>query len=46
MRGIPGAPQNVTESPLLDKNARISDNHNTESDYEDDIDGVPCTYFT
>lgn len=42
MRGIPGAASsNSTDSPShLEKNSRMQDNH-TESDYEDDIDGVP-----
>lgn len=42
MRGIPGAAQNATDSPVLEKGGQMPDNQTmTESDYEDDIDGVP-----
>lgn len=36
MRGIPGAASSTNDSPSL---ARIPDN--ADSDYEDDIDGIP-----
>lgn len=40
MRGIPGAASNTTDSPAHDKNARTQESH-ADSDYDDDIDGVP-----
>lgn len=39
MRGIPGAASNATDSPTQDRLARVQEN--AESDYEDDIDGIP-----
>lgn len=41
MRGIPGAGTNATESPLRENNIRIHEN-SADTDYDDDIDGVPC----
>lgn len=40
MRGIPGAASSVTDSPSQEISARIHDQ--ADSDYEDDIDGIPC----
>lgn len=40
MRGIPGAASSATDSPSQDRVARIPDN--ADSEYEDDIDGIPC----
>lgn len=40
MRGIPGAVSNATESPVHDNIARPLESH-ADSDYDDDIDGVP-----
>lgn len=40
MRGIPGAAgSSTTDSPSHERLARIQDN--VDSDYEDDIDGIP-----
>lgn len=41
MRGIPGAVAAI-DSPSMDKSVRLHDNRAADSDYEDDIDGVPC----
>lgn len=43
MRGIPGAVASI-DSPSMDKSVRLHDNQ-ADSDYEDDIDGVPCKSF-
>lgn len=42
MRGIPGAAASVTDSPSHDRVSRIQEN--VDSEYEDDIDGVPCKF--
>lgn len=42
MRGIPGATSNSTDSPPQEKSIRSHENH--ESDYDDDIDGIPREY--
>lgn len=44
MRGIPGAVAAI-DSPSIDKSVRLHDNR-ADSDYEDDIDGVPCKTFS
>lgn len=42
MRGIPGAASSTTDSPSQERMARIQDNN--DSEYEDDIDGIPCKF--
>lgn len=43
MRGIPGLA--TSDSPIADNNSRIPEN-TADSDYDDDIDGIPCKHFS
>lgn len=44
MRGIPSAGAPSNQSPLRNEqhSMRLLDNSQDESDYDDDIDGIPC----
>lgn len=42
MRGIPGAASSATESPSHERVQCVQEN--VDSEYEDDIDGIPCKY--
>lgn len=38
-----GLPQTNSNSPLLEKQHLLD--HGSDSEFDDDIDGIPCTYF-